>query len=98
MHRALTLCAFVAAAAPGAAAANTLGCGDNAYTHAEVVEHAPGRRMRGPVIALPDSLCADLIEEGKPGIGSLSVHVGEPYGAAGAPRAQNSIEIPPRDR
>lgn len=98
MRRTLALCAFVAAAPAAPAAANTLGCGGNAYTYAEVVEHAPGRRMRGPVIALPDSLCADLVEESKPGIGSLGVYIGDPYGPNQAAREQDSIHIPPRDR
>lgn len=88
MHRVPILCLFLAAASP--AAANSAGCGDNAFTFAEVVEHAPGARSRGPVMTVPDSLCADVIEDRGPGIGSLSVHIGEPYGddagATGASR------------
>jgi hypothetical protein len=78
--------------AASAAEANTLGCGDNAYTYAEVVTRPPGVRARGPIVSMPESLCADLIEARPRGVDSLSVHIGEPrspiggsVGKSGAP-------------
>jgi hypothetical protein len=68
---------LVLAASP--AGANTKDCGENAFTFAEVVEAAPGTRSRSPVVSVPDSLCADLIEDRKGGLGSLSLQVGDPY-------------------
>lgn len=94
MRRILTVCAFAAAAMP--AAANTLGCGDNAYSFAEVVEHAPGVRAKGPLVSVPDSLCADLIEDRAPAIGSLGVHVGEPYGGDADAASRLRGRSPPR--
>lgn len=53
---------FGALAAPGARAGGTLGtasdCGGNAYSSAQVTEGRPPRR--GPLVAVPDTLCADL--------------------------------------
>lgn len=90
------LLTLVAALAAAPAAANTLGCGGDAYTYAEVVEHAPGTRSRGPVIALPDSLCADLVEERRPAIGSLNLHIGDSYdSASGAAAASRLRRRPP---
>ena len=73
------LALFVLAALP--AAANTKGCGENAFTFAEVVEAHPGTRTKGPVVSVPDSLCADLIEDRRSGLGSLNLQVGDPYGS-----------------
>jgi hypothetical protein len=70
---------FVLAALP--AVANTAGCGENAFTFAEV-ETRGGTRARGPVTTVPDSLCADLIEDRKSGLGSLSLQVGDPSSRA----------------
>jgi len=39
------------------------GCGGDAYSTAEVVE---GRSRRGPIVAMPDSLCADLSPQAGP--------------------------------
>jgi hypothetical protein len=66
------------------AAANTVGCGDNAFSHADVVTRAPGVRARGPVTSVPDQLCADLIEDRPRSVDSLSVHIG-PEGARPGP-------------
>ncbi|HEX8664536.1 MAG TPA: hypothetical protein VF744_10955 [Beijerinckiaceae bacterium] len=74
------LALFVLAASP--AAANTKDCGENAFTFAEVVEAQSGTRARSPVVSVPDSLCADLIEDRKSGLGSLNLQVGDPYGTA----------------
>jgi hypothetical protein len=65
----------LALAAP--AQANTVGCGDNAYSFAEVVSRPRGARERGPLVSVPDSLCADLIETRPRQIESLSIHIGD---------------------
>jgi hypothetical protein len=66
----------------GPALANTVGCGENAFTHAEVVEGKPGASGKGPITSVPDSLCADLIEDRTPTIGSLNLQIGDPNGSA----------------
>ena len=72
------------------AAANTVGCGDKAFSHAEVVTRPPGVRERGPITSVPDQLCADLIETRPQPIESLSVHIGEGPGRPGqAPVGRN---------
>jgi len=58
--------------AAGTAQANTIDCGGNSYSFAEVVTaprakaskggSPPAVRRRGPIEVMPDSLCADLIE------------------------------------
>jgi hypothetical protein len=80
MRSAFLVLACTLAAAP--AAANTKDCGENAFTFAEVVEARPGTRARGPVVSVPDSLCADLIDDRKPALGSLNLQIGDHYGAA----------------
>ena len=75
MHRVVLL---IAAALSSPAAANTTGCGENAFTFAEVVEAQPGDRQKGAIVSVPDSLCADLVEDRKPGIGVLNLQIGEP--------------------
>jgi hypothetical protein len=80
MPRVVLILAAIAFAAP--AAANTTGCGENAFTFAEVVEAQPGERHKGSIISVPDSLCADLIEDRKPSIGSLNLQIGDPYATA----------------
>jgi hypothetical protein len=75
------LALLVLAAAP--AAANTRDCGENAFTFAEVVEAQGGTtRPKGPVMTVPDSLCADLVEDRKPALGSLNLQIGDPSGTA----------------
>ena len=70
------------------AAANTKDCGENAFTFAEVVEAQPGERQKGAIVSVPDSLCADLVEDRKPGIGALNLQIGEP--SATPPRGSPS--------
>jgi hypothetical protein len=53
----------MAVLAPGAAPAESLStdpssCGGDAYSSAQVIEGRPPRR--GPITAVPDTLCADL--------------------------------------
>jgi hypothetical protein len=60
----LALLALWAAPAFGAPLTNDpSGCGGDAYSSAEVVE---GRSRRGPIVAMPDSLCADLSAPARP--------------------------------
>ena len=66
------------------ALANAAGCGENASTYAEVVEARPGAQPKGPITSVPDSLCADLVEDRKPAIGSLNLQLGDPNGGANA--------------
>jgi hypothetical protein len=47
-----------AGAAPLTAGTAESGCGGDAFSSAEVIEHRPPRR--GPLVAVPDTLCADL--------------------------------------
>jgi hypothetical protein len=44
------------------AQANTVECGGNSFSYGEVVQQHRGRARKGVVEAIPDSLCADLIE------------------------------------
>jgi hypothetical protein len=64
-------------AAPAARAGD---CGGDAFTYAELVEARPGAAGKGPVMSIPDSLCADLVESRKTAIGSFSLQIGDPYG------------------
>ncbi len=80
MIRSIALIFFLAA---GAAQANTIDCGGNSYSYAEVVSAprqkaakgrpAPAMRRQGPVEVMPDSLCADLIERRRNQIDTLDV-------------------------
>jgi hypothetical protein len=56
--------------APLPAAANTVGCGGNSGSYVEI-DPAPARR--GTIVAMPDSLCANLIEHRRGEIRSLDV-------------------------
>ena len=76
------------------AAANTADCGNNAFTYAEIVEARPGASGKGPVISVPDSLCADLVEDGKATIGSFNLQIGDPYGTP-AGRGRGTGARPP---
>ncbi len=83
--------------AASAAGANTVGCGDNAFSRAEVVSRAPNARAGGPVTTVPESLCAELIEDRPRSIESLSVHIGErPAGTRPGP--SRSEPIPAQNR
>jgi hypothetical protein len=47
-----------AAAQPLTAGVAESGCGGDAFSSAEVIEHRPPRR--GPLVATPETLCADV--------------------------------------
>jgi hypothetical protein len=59
------------------AGANTVECGANSVSYADVVSHRgqarAGRPRRGPIEVVPDSLCADLIEDRPQAIESLQL-------------------------
>ncbi|MGH1592197.1 hypothetical protein ACRBEV_32255 [Methylobacterium phyllosphaerae] len=55
---ALTALTAPAIAEPLTAGTARSGCGGDAFSSAEVVEHRAPRR--GPLVALPDTLCADV--------------------------------------
>ena len=81
---AVPLC-LLALAAP--AAANTVGCGGNAFSYGEVDAGSP----RGAIEAWPESLCAGLIERRRRSIDSLDIVV--------EPRADgDGTGSPPADR
>ena len=58
-----------------AAGANTVDCGGNSFSYAEVRTHPRGARSKGPVQVVPDSLCANLIERRRGSIRSLDITV-----------------------
>jgi hypothetical protein len=72
----------------GASQANTIRCGGNSVSYAEVLPRQQGRPRKGPIQALPDTLCADLIEVRRPQVESLQVTI-DPR-AAPDPRAAQS--------
>lgn len=97
MMKSLALAAVFALVAPVAAVANTVDCGGNASTYAEVVEAKPGVRSKGPVTSVPDSLCADLIEDGRRQVDSLHVSIGDSGSASGPlSSAQGTSQRAPR--
>jgi hypothetical protein len=55
---ALAMLATPAAARPLTAGTGQSGCGGDAFSSAQVVEHRPSRQ--GPLVAVPDTLCADV--------------------------------------
>ncbi len=57
------------------------GCGGDAYTFAEVVVTPRSERAR-PLIALPDTLCADLQGGRRPPIQSLNIYIDPTRNAA----------------
>jgi hypothetical protein len=72
MNRALVLL-LPLLALPEHAMANTIGCGGNTFSYAEVVEARQGRHRAGPIEVMPDSVCADLIELRRRQIESLNI-------------------------
>jgi hypothetical protein len=56
-----------------AAGANTVDCGGNSFSYAEVRTHPRGARSKGPAQVVPDSLCANLIERRRGSIRSLDI-------------------------
>jgi hypothetical protein len=75
---------LLAALSAAPAAANSADCGANAFTYAEVVEARPGASSKGPVTSIPDSLCADHVEDRRTSIGSFSLQIGDPHGTPAA--------------
>lgn len=81
----LTLALF---AAPAAKAGESLStgpdCGPDAFSSAQVIEHRPPRR--GPLTAMPDTLCTDLTpQQPQPRIDILvTPGLGAPAGAPGS--------------
>ncbi|MBP1182005.1 hypothetical protein [Methylobacterium sp. PvR107] len=65
---ALTVLAGPAAAQPLTAGTAASGCGGDAYSSAEIVAH-----RRGPLVAMPDTLCADLAPQ--PGTPTTQIDV-----------------------
>ena len=81
---------------PGAAASvptdGRQDCGGDAYTFAEVVPARPGIRRKGPIMVLPDTLCADLAASPNARIESLNVFI-DPRGPA-EERPQTGLPAP----
>ena len=75
-------------AAPAAKAGESLStgpdCGPDAFSSAQVIEHRPPRR--GPLTAMPDTLCTDLTpQQPQPRIDILvTPGLGAPAGASGS--------------
>jgi len=64
----------------GGVRANTVECGGNSVSFAEVAPShksnlARGRPRKGPIEVMPDSLCADLIEDRPQAIESLQLTI-----------------------
>ncbi len=90
-------------AAPAAAeplSTDPMGCGGDAYSSAQVTEGRPPRR--GPLVAMPDTLCADLAAPpnqtrieiyGLPGVGDRMDGIGEDEGDA---PYEGRLRPPPR--
>jgi hypothetical protein len=57
------------------ALANTVECGANSFSHAEVLSSRGRRPPQGPLRVMPDSLCADLIEHRRSTVRSLDVTI-----------------------
>jgi hypothetical protein len=68
--------------------ANTLGCGGNSVSYAEVAPRHGGTPRKGPIQVLPDSVCADLVEERRPDIESLHLTIDPQTEPRQRPRAQ----------
>jgi hypothetical protein len=81
MCRALSpflIAGFVVFGFAGSVRANTVECGENSVSFAEVAPSHNGKTHRGkprkgPIEVMPDSLCADLIEDRPQAIESLQL-------------------------
>jgi hypothetical protein len=73
------------------------GCGGDAYTFAEVVVTPRSERGR-PLIALPDTLCADLQGGRHAPIQSLSIYIDPTRNAAGPGETGTEAGRPPARR
>ncbi|CAA2157598.1 hypothetical protein [Methylobacterium brachiatum] len=60
-----------AAAQPLTAGSADPGCGGDAFSSAQVIEHRPPRH--GPLVSVPDTLCADLAPQ--PGSPATQIEV-----------------------
>lgn len=84
------LCAGPAAARPPSAGS---GCGGDAFSTAQVIEHRAPRR--GPLTSVPDTLCADLAPQRPPAdvrietYPAISPQVGS--GRGGVPYGRGSL-------
>jgi hypothetical protein len=67
------LVCLVAGSPVGGARANTVECGANSFSYAEVTPPHRGKPRRGPIEVAPDSLCADLVEDRPQAIESLQI-------------------------
>ena len=77
-HRFRTALCLATVAVTGAARAQPLtagpaepGCGGDAFSSAQVIEHRPPRR--GPLVSVPDTLCADVAPQ--PGAPTTQIEV-----------------------
>jgi hypothetical protein len=96
MVRCLVLLAF-ALGGVVPASANIVECGGNSFSWAEVRSRPKGEARRAPLVAMPDSLCADLVEEPRRRIESLDIVIdprGEPQNPAVPPRSRNPGRVP----
>lgn len=48
-------------------------CGEDAFTFAEVTENRPKPPRGTPIVSIPDTLCADLADDGRFGIPDIQV-------------------------
>ena len=71
------------------ALANSVRCGGNSLSYGEVDSGPPLERRRGVIEAVPDSVCADLIERRPQAIESLSVVI-DPRSRQDAPATPGS--------
>jgi hypothetical protein len=89
---ALPFAAFAFVGTPAAFAAPTA-CGGNSASFAEV--RPPSRKAkRGPIVVVPDSLCADLIEDRRGAVRSIDVMIDPREGPGVSPES----EAPDRPR
>jgi hypothetical protein len=70
------LCFFTAPALADGPGSAESGCGGDAYSFAEVVPAQRGVRRHGPIMVMPDTLCADLAGSPATRIESLNVFLG----------------------
>ncbi|GJE60896.1 hypothetical protein [Methylobacterium trifolii] len=72
------------------------GCGGDAFSSAQVIEHRPARR--GPLTAVPDTLCADLEPRQPAGPVDIQVYPGLPAQVGGGGGSAPYGGGPPRPR
>jgi hypothetical protein len=69
----LIVACMAAGCLAGGARANTVECGANSVSYAEVAPPRRGKPRRGPIEVVPDALCADLVEDRPQAIESLQI-------------------------